>query len=188
LNRTVAKLNNRTTAKLFLVALVMFGFGYLLVPLYNVFCEIAGVGRIVQSNPVATTTMVDKQRLVTIEFTGTVMNGLPWKFTPLQKKIQVHPGESTTVAFLASNTATKAITGQAVPSVTPGAAKRFFNKTECFCFTQQKLAANEEKEMPLIFVVDKDLPEKVNTITLSYSFFNAEDKIDTNKLAQAQPL
>ena len=183
----VATANKRTTGKLFLVALVMFGFGYLLVPLYDVFCEIAGVGRIEQSGPVETT-MVDSQRWITIEFTGTVMNGLPWEFTPLQRKIKVHPGQPTTVAFLAKNRASNAIVGQAVPSITPGIAKKFFNKTECFCFSQQVLAGNEVKEMPLLFVVDRQLPETVNTITLSYSFFNVDDKVVAEISTQAQAL
>lgn len=172
---------------MFLVAAVMFGFGYLLVPLYNVFCEIAGVGRIEQSKPVETTT-VDAQRWITIEFTGTVMDGLPWDFVPLQRKIKVHPGQPTTVAFLAKNKASNAVIGQAVPSITPGIAKRFFNKTECFCFSQQSLAGNEEKELSLLFVVDRKLPKTVNTITLSYAFFNIDNNIAASKSTQAQAL
>lgn len=169
--------NRRTVRRLGLVALLMFGFGFALVPLYDVFCDITGIngktGTIELEKALGET--VDTQRLVTVEFLGTVNSGLPWEFKPMTRRVKVHPGEVTEVRYVARNALDQQVTGQAVPSVAPGRAARYFNKTECFCFTQQTLAAGEAREMPIRFVVDPELPEEVRRISLSYTFFRADD-------------
>lgn len=179
--------NNRTVRRLGIAAAVMFGFGFALVPLYDVFCEVTGLngktGRIELEQ--ALTGKVDEDRLVTVEFLGTVNGDMPWEFKPLVRRVKVHPGEVTEVHYFARNKAEQQVIGQAVPSVAPGLAAKYFNKTECFCFTRQALAAGEGKEMPLRFVVDPALPEEVRTVSLSYTFFpvpeNAPAQADTRK-------
>ena len=167
--------NTRLAAKLALVTAVMFGFGYALVPLYNVFCEITGLngktGRV--SAEVAAATEVDRTRTVTVEFVTNTSGSLPWDFRPKVTKVTVHPGAPTDVMFEAHNRAQFAIVGHAVPSVAPNAAARYFNKTECFCFTEQVLAPGESRDMPVRFVVDPRLPEHVRVLTLAYTFFEA---------------
>lgn len=162
-------------ASLFAVVIGMFGFGYLLVPLYDVLCEITGLGG--RTGVVTATEAAagesDTQRWITIEFTGNAAAGLPWEFGPLVKKLCVHPGQVAEAIFQARNVSGQRIVGQAIPSVTPARAARYFNKTECFCFTQQPLDPAEAKQMPVRFVVDADLPKDIRTITLSYAFFDA---------------
>lgn len=163
-------------SKLIVVTLCMFAFGYALVPLYDLFCEVTGIGgktgQIEQSAAVQEQVISD--RWITVEFTSVSTSGIPWEFEPKVNKLDVHPGEIYEIVYSATNNSTRAITGQAIPSVTPGLASKYFNKTECFCFTQQTLAGKEQKDMPVRFIIDPDLPEDVHTITLSYSFFNAE--------------
>jgi cytochrome c oxidase assembly protein subunit 11 len=173
----VESANRRTTTKLLLVVLGMFGFGYALVPLYNVFCDITGANGKTQreDTAVAEASVVDTSRTITVQFTTAVMGAMPWEFRPDVRSIKVHPGALTTVNFYAHNMADFAIVGQAVPSVAPGEAAAHFKKTECFCFTRQPLKAGEVKHMPVRFIVDTDLPKDVNTITLSYAFFNTAE-------------
>jgi cytochrome c oxidase assembly protein subunit 11 len=169
--------NRRLVRKLAIVATLMFGFGFALVPLYDVLCKVTGLngktGRVELEQSL--TSRVDTDRLVTVEFLGTVNSDLPWEFRPLVRRVKVHPGEVTEVHYMARNKAGQAITGQAIPSLAPGVAAKYFNKTECFCFTQQTLKGEEQKEMPIRFVVDPDLPEDVRTVSLSYTFFKAQD-------------
>ncbi len=156
----------------------MFGFGFAMVPLYDVFCDITGIngktGRIEQE--AALSQQVDKERLVTVEFLATVNSELPWEFKPMIRKIKVHPGEVTEVNYFARNKTDRLVAGQAIPSLAPGLAAKYFNKTECFCFTRQTLQPGESKEMPLRFVVDPQLPEEIRTVSLSYTFFPAGDE------------
>jgi cytochrome c oxidase assembly protein subunit 11 len=169
--------NQRTVRRLGIVALLMFGFGFALVPLYDVFCDITGLngktGRIELEQ--ALSAQVDEDRLVTVEFLGTVHSDLPWEFRPMVRQVKVHPGEVTEVHYMVRNKANNQVAGQAVPSVAPGQAAKYFNKTECFCFTRQTLEAGEAKEMPIRFVVDPALPEDVVRVSLSYTFFQAKD-------------
>ncbi len=183
----VRQANRRTLRKLVLVVIGMFGFGYALVPLYNVFCDLTGLRLTDQgrSTVAAVVDEVDKDRWVTVVFTGNAMSGLPWEFKPKQTSIRVHPGEATDAIYVVRNLAAEPIAGQAVPSVTPLKATSHFKKTECFCFTRQELQAGEVMEMPLRFVVDPDLPEDVTTVTLSYAFFNA-DKVSSKKYAHSE--
>jgi cytochrome c oxidase assembly protein subunit 11 len=165
--------NKRVVKRLAFVVLAMFGFGFALVPLYDVFCDITGIngktGRI--DAEAALTQQIDRSRVVTVEFLATVNSDLPWEFRPMTRKVKVHPGEITQVKYLARNRTGHTTAGQAVPSLAPGLAARYFNKTECFCFTRQTLGPDESREMPLRFVVDPGLPEEVRTVSLSYTFF-----------------
>ena len=162
-------------AKLVLLTAAMFGFGYALVPLYNVFCEVTGLngktGRL--SSEQAATFHPDQSREITVEFVTNVNAGLPWDFAPKVTKIKVHPGVVTAVDFGVANRSDNNMVGQAIPSLAPQQAARYFSKTECFCFTQQPLAAKEQKTMPVRFVIDPKLPRDIDTVTLSYTFFEA---------------
>ncbi len=173
----LARNNRRLIGRLGLVVVVMFGFGFAMVPLYDVFCEVTGLngktGRIATEE--ALSQQVDTGREVEIVFAASVKTDLPWDVRPMTRKIRVHPGELTEVKFWAQNNTNQAVTGQAVPSVTPMVASKYFNKTECFCFTKQLLQPGEGKEMPLRFVVETGLPEDENSLTLSYSFFRMDE-------------
>ena len=171
--------NRRTLLLLVGVTLGMFGFGFALVPLYGLLCQVTGVQSVEQraamnsvSAPI--TAAKDVERWVTVKFDGTVHPDLPWSFKPLQRKVRVHPGEVQEVNFVAENRSSQAVTGQALPSVAPWQANAFFNKMECFCFRQQTLEGGESKEMPLRFVVSPDLPEEIGSLTLSYNFMRSE--------------
>lgn len=166
--------NKKVVKQLLLATVFMFGFGYALVPLYNIFCDITGLnGRTSNQAAEVKPVDIDKDRLVTVEFTGGVNANMPWQFRPMVSKIKVHPGEPSRVNFFAKNVSSNSIVGNAVPSVSPGQAAKYFTKTECFCFTQQELKSGEEKEMPVVFIIDKNLPKNINTVTLSYTFFNS---------------
>ena len=164
--------NRQLLVKLAVVAAAMFAFGYALVPFYKQICEVAGLNRILQPDAV-TNTQVDRARTVTIEFDANT-HDLPWRFKPLKSSITVHPGELARIDYEVVNTRNQAITGQAVPSYGPQIAGQYFRKMECFCFTQQTLQPGEKRDMPVVFVVDTALPKDVNTITLSYTFFQIE--------------
>jgi cytochrome c oxidase assembly protein subunit 11 len=169
--------NRRVVTRLAVVVLAMFGFGFALVPLYDVFCQVTGLngktGRIELEQ--ALSEKVDAGRTVTVEFLATVNSELPWEFRPAVKKVRVHPGAVTEVKYYARNLTGDSVTGQAVPSLAPGLAAKYFNKTECFCFTRQTLGPREARDMPLRFVVDPDLPAEIRTVSLSYTFYQAGD-------------
>jgi cytochrome c oxidase assembly protein subunit 11 len=147
----------------------MFGFGFALVPLYQKFCQTAGIYNLEQPDEVRNT-QVDETRLVTIEFDANT-RGLPWEFRPLQRSVQVHPGQVVQVLYEARNNAAAAVVGQAVASYGPQLAGQYVKKIECFCFARQELKGNETRQMPVQFVVDARLPAEVTVITLSYTFF-----------------
>jgi cytochrome c oxidase assembly protein subunit 11 len=172
-----AHANRRVVTRLAVVVLGMFGFGFALVPLYDVLCQVTGLngktGRIELEQALGDN--VDTGRMVTVEFLASVNSELPWEFRPVVKKVRVHPGEVTKVSYHARNLNDHAVTGQAVPSLAPGLAAKYFNKTECFCFTRQTLGPREARDMPLRFVVDPDLPADIRTVSLSYTFYQAVD-------------
>ena len=168
-----AQSNLLTMRKLFVVAVAMFGFGFAMIPFYKKICEVTGVNNVLKADTVENT-QIDTARFVTIEFDSNLSGKLPWTFRPLQSSVRIHPGEMTTVMYEIRNTADRAVTGQAVPSYGPQLAVQFFKKLECFCFTQQTLQAGETRQMPVVFVIGPGLPDDVNTITLSYSFFEIE--------------
>ncbi len=157
------------------VIVVMFSFGFAMSPLYDAICRAVGASsKPLRADVDAPATVVDQSRTVTVEFTGNAIAGLPWEFRPLTKKVEMHPGEVVTVAYYVRNPFAEEMSGQAVPSITPPEAAGYFKKMECFCFTQQKLAPRESREMPVRFYVDAALPRDVHTITLSYGFFNLD--------------
>ena len=158
--------------KLFGVALAAFGFAFSLVPLYRIACEkVFGVRLEQGPATVAAGTAKADARWVTVEFDGAVNSKLPWTFEPEQKSMRVQVGRQYEALYAARNTSDRPIVGNAVPSVAPAKASAYFNKTECFCFTEQLLAAGESRDMPVRFIVDPDLPAAVKTLTLSYTFF-----------------
>ena len=164
---------NKLVAKLALTVVGMFGFGFALVPLYDVFCEWTGLngktgGRVEYS----ATQEINKERLVTVQFTASNNAGMSWKFEPMVHSVQVHPGELTEIKYYARNPSASRMVGQAVPSVSPLRAADYLRKTECFCFTQQVLEAGEEIEMPVLFYIDPALPADVSKLTLSYTLFD----------------
>ena len=155
------------------IAVAMFGFGYALVPMYNTFCKVLGIngktGGQVNYNKA---TVPDEYRWVTVQFLSTRNSELPWAFYPVTKTIKIHPGALTKITYFARNDTDHQMTVQAIPSISPGIAAKYFKKTECFCFRQQTFAAHQGLDMPVIFYIDKHLPKEVNTITLSYTMFD----------------
>jgi len=167
----------RTVLKLVLVVFGMFGFGFALVPLYTVFCEITGLnGKTGEQYTQSTVEEIDKDRLVTIQFLTNNNVDMPWDFRPQVRSMKVHPGELNTTNFYVRNTARTTMTAQAVPSVTPFMAATYLHKTECFCFEQQQLATGESLDMPLRFIIDRDVPPEIETLTLSYTLFDITEQ------------
>jgi cytochrome c oxidase assembly protein subunit 11 len=170
-NSDRATANSRVVRRLLFAAVAMFGFGFALVPLYDVFCDITGIngktGRI--ELEAALSQKVDQERTVTVEFLSSVRSDLAWDFKPVVKRVKVHPGEVTEVNYMARNKTGEVVAGQAVPSLAPGLAAT--------------LGPNEEKLMPLRFVVDPGLPEEIGTVSLSYTFFQAESGAPAGKQA-----
>ena len=171
--QTQTQSNLLTMKKLTIVAAAMFGFGFALIPFYQKICEVTGVNNVLKADTVGNT-QIDAARLVRIQLDSNLSGKLPWTFRPLQSSVEVHPGELTTVVYEIRNTSDRAVTGQAIPSYGPQLAARYFKKLECFCFTQQTLQPGEARQMPVVFVIEQGLPGDVNTITLSYSFFEIE--------------
>ena len=162
--------NRRLSWRLAIVAAGMFGFAFALVPFYNQICQALGIGSLVEKSEAPVNTQVDTSRTITIELDSNAHN-LPWRFKPLVAELKVHPGELATVEYEIVNVREAPVTGQAVPSYGPQNAGEYFKKIECFCFTHQTLAPGETRRMPVVFVVDPKLPKDVNTIALSYTFF-----------------
>lgn len=166
------KLNTQMLGKLLVVAVMMFGFGYALVPVYKKICEITGVNLLTPKDATVEdikNTQVDKTRTITIEFDANARG--PWRFRPTVASMEVHPGEMVQVVYEVVNTQARAIDAQAIPSYAPQQASAHFKKMECFCFKQQTLGPNQAKQMPVVFYIDPALPKDVRTITLSYTFF-----------------
>ena len=161
--------NRRLSTRLAIVAVAMFGFGFALVPFYNQICAALGVNSLLQADEVANT-QVDATRTITIELDSNTYD-LPWRFRPLVNHVSVHPGELITVEYEVVNVRGAPVTGQAVPSYGPQHAGEYFKKLDCFCFTQQTLAAGETRRMPVTFVVDPKLPRNIRSIAVSYTFF-----------------
>lgn len=180
--------HRKLVQRLILAVLIAFLFGFALVPLYNVLCEVTGfngktrggfvpggLDERVGAEPAAPSP-IDRSRIVTVEFTGTVMPGLPWEMRPLTQRLDLHPGELQQARFLVHNSSDRPIVGQAVPSVSPGQAAQHFAKLDCFCFAQQTLAPGETRELPLTFILKPEIGADIRTVTLSYAFFNVAGK------------
>ncbi|MGY6274710.1 cytochrome c oxidase assembly protein [Methylomonas sp. MgM2] len=165
--------NTSLVKKLVIVALLMFGFGYALVPIYNVFCDITGQNiKIEEATEKSNAFAVDRNREVAVEFITSVNESTPLDFRAETSTMKVHPGQYYTVNFYAKNNLAGPIKAQAIPSIAPGLAEEYFKKVQCFCFELQTFEGHEEKTMPVRFVVNPELPERYKTITLSYTFFD----------------
>jgi cytochrome c oxidase assembly protein subunit 11 len=175
-------LNKRLAWKLSLVVFAGLLFGFALAPLYEGMCKAIGLNGKADTTATAASKSlkVDTTRWVTILFTGNTMPGLNWGFHPKETSMRVHPGEVMLTSYFAKNEGADSVIGVAVPSVSPELASLYFKKIECFCFNQQTLKSGESKEMPLRFYISPDLPKDVNTVTLSYAFYNSETKITGN--------
>jgi len=167
----VSAANRLMLKKLLAASVLMFGFGFALVPFYEKICQVTGLRDVFRDEGSAVkNTQVDVTRTVNIEFDANTQR-LAWTFKPLQSHVAVNPGAVTQVIYEIRNTLDRPVTGQAVPSYGPANAVEYFKKLECFCFRQQTLAAGEVRRLPVVFVVDPALPEGIKTITLSYTFF-----------------
>lgn len=178
----------RGTRKMLWLAIASFGFAFAMVPMYNIACEkVFGIklDNTASAVPAASAAVIDESRTVQVYFDGTVNSKLPWSFAPNQASLTVIPGKLYEASYSARNTATFATVGNAAPSIAPNQFSGFFNKTECFCFTEQALQPGESKEMPVRFIVSPDLPKEIKTLTLSYTFFINDAA--TAKLAIAAP-
>ena len=163
--------NRVTLRKLVVIVVVMFGFGFALVPFYKKICEATGFWNLLNPDQVsAANTQVDLSRTVTVEFDASTRQ-LPWDFKPEVLAIKAHPGELVNVMYDIANTTGREMVGQAIPSYAPRVAAQYFHKLECFCFARQTLGPHESRRMPVVFVLDPNLPADVHTITLSYTFF-----------------
>ncbi len=173
MNEGVKQKNAKLVRILVLVVVGMFGFGYALVPLYDVLCEVTGLNGKVESSAVKEVIYeVDKKREITVEFMTALNEATPMVFRSEMKKLKVHPGEYYTVNFYAENKTDKVMVARAIPSISPGAIAEFLKKTECFCFSEQTFKAREGRTMPVRFVVDPEIPKEYKTITLAYTFFD----------------
>ena len=173
----LVRYNRQLLLKLIVISSAMFVFGYALIPMYRVLCEVTGINVVTSKNDYGTravgavnkNTQVDESRLITVEFDSNTQG--PFRFRSVKNSMQVHPGEMIQVVYEVVNTQGRAVSAQAIPSYAPKQATQHFTKLECFCFEQQTLKPNESREMPVVFVIDPALPKDVKNITLSYTFF-----------------
>ena len=168
--------NRRLMLRLAMVAVAMFGFGYALVPFYYKICAAWGVNSFGETGASPANSQVDATRTVTIELDSNSHGRLPWRFKPLVNHVDVHPGQVTTVEYEVVNEQPTPVTGQAIASFGPQLAGEYFKKIDCFCFSQQTLAGGESRRLPVVFVIDPKLPKDVNTISLSYTFFEVDGR------------
>jgi cytochrome c oxidase assembly protein subunit 11 len=170
MNPSVRARNLVTLRKLSVVAVLMFGFGYALVPLYQKICEVTGVNQLIKRDKL-TSTQVDASRTVTIEFDSNVRGEIAWQLAPMEREKRVHPGELVHVLYELKNPTAVSVAGQAIPSYGPQVAGQYVKKLDCFCFSKQEIRAGETRSLPVVFVVDPALPRDVSRITLSYTMF-----------------
>lgn len=157
--------------RLGLVAVAMFGFGFVLVPVYDAFCKLTGIGgRTSMVAEAVANPVVDSSRTVVVEFLALRTEDASWEFRPTVTSLTVHPGQLYSTSYFARNLAAGPVVGQAVPRVSPGAAAKYFKKTECFCFLPQSFTAGEGRDLGVQFMVDPALPEHIDRLTLSYTF------------------
>lgn len=168
---TQAIRHRRLFIRLVVLAAAMFGFGYLLPPLYSTICRITGFNRLENADVVSADTRADARRTVVMQFDSNLRDDLPWKFRPSQTTAEIHPGQLVRVSYDVSNDSDRAVSGQAVASYAPAGAASYVRKLECFCFSIQTLAPHEVRRMPVVFLIDPSLPSDVGTVTLSYTFF-----------------
>jgi len=167
----VALQNRQLMGKLLVIAVLMLGFGFAMVPMYRQICEALGI---TQTRVVAPrNTQVDASRNMTVELIASTA-GLPWKFEAIDRAVRLHPGELVTVRYRVENTLGRPVTAHAVMNTAPAVAARYLEKQECFCFSNQTLAAGESREMPVVFRVSADAPRDMDVISLSYTFFEVK--------------
>lgn len=178
MNEDTNKKNAKLVRTLVFIVIGMFGFGFALVPLYDVLCDITGLNGKLNSAGASKEIKytVDLGREVTVEFMTSLNESTPMTFRPEINKLKIHPGEYYRVNFYAENSKDSVMVAQAIPSISPGLAAEYFTKTECFCFTEQTFKAREKKVMPVRFVVSPELPPEYKTITLAYTFFDKTEK------------
>ena len=176
------KTNRSLTAKLFMFALGSFGFGFALVPLYNVLCAVTGQGdQSALARAAVVTEHPDLARMVTVDFLTDVAANGNWEFHPVVKTMQVHPGQLYLTHFYAHNLMGHDTVAQAVPDISPSKAAAWFRKTECFCFSPQRFGVNQERVMPVRFFVDPALPKYIDRLTLTYTFYDSSTMIKPEK-------
>lgn len=168
--------NRELILKLAVLCVAMFGFGFALVPLYDVFCKITGIGGRTENVAQQVTERVDETRVVRVEFVGALSSGAPWEFRPTESHMEIHPGKLYETHYFARNLTGQNLVGHATPSVAPGVAAKHFKKVHCFCFTQQEFEPHEGREMQVLFMVDPDLPAHIDTVTLGYTFFALDQR------------
>lgn len=179
---TLRKAHLSIAAKLCVLGVGMFGFGYLMVPIYDILCDITGLNgkpSMEAAASPATGTVQAQQREISVEFVSVINSGAPWTFKPTQRVMKVTPGKTYQTSYQVTNLTQRAAVGQAVPSVAPSSAAKYFNKIECFCFNRQDFEAGATKDLPLVFFVEPDLPRSVDTITLSYTYFDISEQSNT---------
>lgn len=169
--------NKKLLVILLSIVLFMFVFGFLLVPIYNSMCKALGINGKTSGVAESRSSGIDKTRTITVEFVTNYSGSLHWQFYPKVKKVKLHPGEMRRVSFYAENDSNRTMMVQAIPSITPGIAAKYFKKTECFCFTQQTLASHEAMDMPLLFHLDRGLPKNVTTVTLAYTLYDVSSRM-----------
>lgn len=169
----IASSNTLLLRKLVVVTLVMFGFGFALVPFYKKICEVTGINTS-RTTALSSNTQVDTSRWVNVELVANTGQGTDWRFKPLQTSVRVHPGALTEVMYEVSNPAPYTVKGRAIPSYGPAEAVQWFKKIECFCFTEQTLGPNETRKLPVQFVIAPEAPKDLGTISLSYTFFKLD--------------
>jgi cytochrome c oxidase assembly protein subunit 11 len=173
----IAHANRRLVGRLALAVVAMFGFGFALAPLYDVLCQITGLNGKTNNGAVAAVAGgVDAERTVTVEFVAEVNESAPWQFGPQVVRMEVHPGEFYHTSYFAKNLTGEPLVGQAIPSVAPGAAARYFQKIECFCFARQAFGPGEGRDMPVTFRLDPAISPDISTVTLSYTFFKLDNQ------------
>lgn len=174
----------KLVARLVLGTVLMFGFGFALVPLYDVFCRITGLnGKIFRTGEVTEVVEVDQERSIKVRFISVFNEDMPWDFAPMQSVYRVNPGKMQQTAFIAHNPTDRNMIAQAVPSVSPAEAAQYLHKVNCFCFDKQPLDAGANAEMPMVFYIDPEIPKHLNSVTLSYTLF---DITDQNQVADNQ--
>jgi cytochrome c oxidase assembly protein subunit 11 len=174
----LGRANRNMTWKLLAIAAGSFGFGFALVPLYNVLCSVTGYGdqtKLLQK--VSAIEHPDLKRTVTVEFLADVASAGGWEFRPVVRTVQVHPGQLFTAQFYAHNLTGRDTVAQAVPNIAPSEVAAYFHKTECFCFTPQHFKLDEAREMPVRFIIDPAMPEHIDLITLAYTFYDESSRV-----------
>jgi cytochrome c oxidase assembly protein subunit 11 len=177
--------SKKTIRNLCLTVIGMFGFGFLLVPIYDVFCEITGLNGKIEGPSTLSPEIIQEanKRDMLIQFVTHNNESMPWIFKSETSQVKIRTGVQQNVLFVFENTTDKDMVGQVIPSVSPGRGAEYFHKTECFCFEQQKLLAGERVELPVIFIIDPNIPLDIGSLSLGYTLFDITDQFSENQIA-----